>query len=350
MKNPKPAFLICLLCSVCCTETALADVYAGRIGFALNGHANMITRFGDMQSGDTTPVGLLGGMDTQLQGCFDIFYDATEREFFVADYSGAAVRVFSQNASGNTAPIREVSGDLIDLPLNVLVINAHDELVILKDTGVSTVPRNSNGHVIPTRFFGKGAETQINFIKGMVYSPATDELFIGNLAEPSSGNFVPEVLVFPRISNGPVPPSRKISGNLTGFGSQIIDLAINPTANELYVLSEAASSDDPWLLQTFPLNATGNVAPTRSIVGIPAQLKSPTAMAYDSVADQFVLTGNNLFQKYPTLLFLSRTANGSMAPVKVISGSNTGMSDQGDTAWVSVVVVDQNLLFKDGFE
>ncbi len=351
MRTIRIASLACLLAGLSVVQGALADVYAGRGGGTFD-DANVISRFGDQQSGNVAPISLLGGIATGFTGSTDIFFDAQDRVFYVSEHYGDTVRVFSEFASGNEAPLRVISTQGGLQPTGVQVIAQHNELIISGSTGIKTVPRNANGEVAATRHLLSGFQsTKLDYPTAMVYSASTDELFVADYEIPTPGTYVGEVLVFPRTANYLDAPSRTISGNLTGLGLGTLDLAINPVAGELYVLSYEQLPDESyqWLVQTFLLNAGGNVAPIRSIRGANTQLEWAASLAYDSSNAQLVVANNAGTATPASLLFFPRTANGNVAPAKVISGSNTGVSNVGD-GWWSVTTVDHTLVFKDGFE
>lgn len=352
MRARNTAALACMtmaaMLGACPAHTARADIYAGRIGAA--GNPNIISRFSDAQSGNVAPAGLLGGAATGLQSSNDAFFETTERTLYIADFFGQSIRIFSEFAAGDTAPVRAITSPLMGQPRSLVVLRQFNELIVLNSAGLVTVPANANGNVAAVRAIF-GATSQVDNAAGLLYLPGSDELLVGDYAEPVSGTFNAEVLVFPRTTNGSVAPTRFIRGDLTQLGSFTVDLEMNLKANELYVLTDGPTSGDPWRLVTFALNADGNVAPLRSISGSNTQIVAAGGMTYDSKSDQLIVANKayNAFPDYPQLLVFPRTANGNVAPVKSIGGSNSGLANDGN-GWYSVTSVNHDALLGDGFE
>ncbi|MBV8171449.1 MAG: hypothetical protein JO219_05925 [Candidatus Eremiobacteraeota bacterium] len=87
-------------------------------------------------------------------------------------------------------------------------------------------------------------------------------------------------------------------------------------AGNIYVSLFAANT-----INVFAANATGNVAPIRSISGASTALADPPGLAVDPTGKLYVTN----FQG-PTLTEYAAGANGNVAPVVTISGAATGFS------------------------
>ena len=66
--------------------------------------------FSRTASGNTPPLRMITGAATQLSWPVGIYVDTTRDEIGVASYDGNAIQVFSRTADGNVAPIRVISG------------------------------------------------------------------------------------------------------------------------------------------------------------------------------------------------------------------------------------------------
>jgi hypothetical protein len=77
------------------------------------------------------PAPACGGAATGLQSCSDILSDTTERVVYVADFIGQSVRVFTQFANGDKAPIRVVTNEAwVGQPNHLELIKQHNELIV----------------------------------------------------------------------------------------------------------------------------------------------------------------------------------------------------------------------------
>ncbi|HEX4513759.1 MAG TPA: hypothetical protein VH054_09490 [Polyangiaceae bacterium] len=116
---------------------------------------------------------------------------------------------------------------------------------------------------------------------------------------------------FPIGASGDVAPETTVSGNLTGLASAG-GLAVS-AAHELYVTT-------PLAILVFAAGANGNVAPARTIAG-------PTALpSTDSFASLAVAPDGTIFAASQTaILVFAAGANGDVAPIRTITGPTTTM-------------------------
>jgi len=127
------------------------------------------------------------------------------------------------------------------------------------------------------------------------------------------------VTVYAPGSNGNVTPRQTISGSNTGI--------YNPNAvavdskGRIYVSSTASGSSAGCCITVYAKNANGNVAPIRSISGSNTQIDGPYGIAVDSDDDIYVTQG-----KTNSINVYSKRANGNVAPVRVIRGSKTKLN------------------------
>jgi len=123
---------------------------------------------------------------------------------------------------------------------------------------------------------------------------------------------------FPIGASGDVAPSVTISGNLTGLQSAG-GLAID-SQHALYVAT-------PLAILVFAPGASGNVAPARTIAG-PSAL--PTTDSFASLAvspDGTIYAASQASgsPQNPKILVFAQGANGNVAPVRTITGPSTMM-------------------------
>ena len=205
--------------------------------------------------------------------------------------------------------------------------------------------RHANGQVGPLRVL-EGQKTGISrSLHGVYVDIPNDEVIM-----PS--NVAAAILVFSRTQSGNTPPKRVIQGPLTHLHSPQ-GVAVDNKHNELIV-----SNDTRLSILVFERTANGNVAPVREIVGPLTGIKSPQGIVVDPLHDEIILSdegkpGEDAKQldegvkPKPALLVFRRTDSGNVAPIRVISGPQTGMlrprQIQLDTQRDELVLADRGL-------
>jgi hypothetical protein len=345
----------CVLRRVLCamllfSPTIYADIFAGKSTYTPA--ANTLMRFTDDQSGNVAPAAVFGGNTSALQGAQDMAWLQESRELYIADFTGQAIRVYN-TFSGDAAAVRTITDPLMGQPRHMVLLPQYNELIVITYLNfVSTYPLDGNGAVAQTRRIGiyPNPVSGLNNPFGLAYNPATDEIYVGDYQSDGGTGYQAEVLVFPRTASGDVAPTRVIAGGNTLMGTYVTGLVLNLQHNELYVLTDGPGQLEPFILSTFAANSNGDVAPLRRISGNLATLYNAFALAYDPKTQQLIVASERENSGVePGLLFFPRTANGNVAPSKVIRGPLTGTSTGGD-GWFSVLPVDLDFLFGDGYE
>jgi DNA-binding beta-propeller fold protein YncE len=256
--------------------------------FVPSASENAIHVFSRTANGRVAPIRTLQGPLTGLEGPFGMFVDTVHDELYVADGGNDVVLVFPRTAHGNVAPIRRIQNHNLDATgffaqLGVLVDHVHDEVLVsgtkLATDAILVFPRLANGtNVLPIREIPGGFN---NFLEGMFVNHATDEIFA------TSGQTAGEIRVYPRTANAPIttttqmpagfPTKRAIKGAATGLNKPV-GLAVDVANGEIIVTSSGNHS-----VRVFPISADGNVAPLRVIEGAATGLASPQMMALAAV-------------------------------------------------------------------
>ncbi len=125
------------------------------------------------------------------------------------------------------------------------------------------------------------------------------------------------VLVFPLTASGDVAPTRRIVGASTGL-SLPIGVAVD-SKGSVYVANRTGSR-----ITVYPLGADGNVAPTRSLTD--TAMKSPQAIFIDKADAVFAVTCPNCGNAAGGATGMFHFANGSNAIDYFLRGTNTGMT------------------------
>ena len=197
--------------------------------------------------------------------------------------------------------------------------------------------RQANGQVAPLRVL-EGQKTGISrSLHGIYVDIPNDEVII-----PS--NVAGAILVFGRTQSGNTPPRRMIQGSRTHLHSPQ-GVAVDNKHDELVV-----SNDTRQSILVFERAANGNVAPVREIIGPKTGITNPQGIVVDPVHDEIILSdeGGKGTKMPPALRVFRRTDNGDVAPLRVISGSDTGMlrprQIQLDTERDELVIADRGLV------
>jgi hypothetical protein len=156
----------------------------------------------------------------------------------VSDFTTNQIFVFAAGSTGNTAPIRTISGSKTQLnePLGMAV--------------------NSSGRL----FVANGKSSTKPIVEPM--SVSLDST--GRIIVPSNAN---SVLIFSKGSKGYVAPAAIITGSKTNLMS--VSSAGVDASDEIFVTECCPTGG---AIYVFASTASGNVSPIRSIVGSKTQL------------------------------------------------------------------------------
>ena len=114
-----------------------------------------ITVYSRNASGDTAPLRIIQGPQTQLNWPSGIAIDPERGELFVANDAGDSILVFSASASGDVAPLRVLKGpkSLIKNPTGVYLDLTNDELWVSNfgNHTATVYKRTASGDTAPLR-------------------------------------------------------------------------------------------------------------------------------------------------------------------------------------------------------
>lgn len=125
----------------------------------------------------------------------------------------------------------------------------------------------------------------------------------------------PQIAAFPRLAEANAKPTRAIAGQHTLITRTIHDMAYDPVRDEIVV--------PQFYLQgilTFRGSANGDEAPLRVISGPRTQITNPSRIALDPMHNEIYIPMDD------RLLVFARDAQGDVAPIRVIEGPDTQMS------------------------
>jgi hypothetical protein len=247
-------------------------------------------------------------------------------EVYVSNYYGGSIHVYPRTTNGDVPPTRTIQTGL-SLPHDVAIDLLHRELFVPNNQPVGQIPA-INAYDLDAGLPGvgdtpkrtiSGAATQLARPAGLVVDSVHQELYVANDVDGPGA-----ILVFPLSADGNVAPSRVLEGPLTTIRGPM-GLALDLVHNELIVVSYKV--DDEGSITTFPRTAQGNVAPIRTIQGPLTAFNRPQALVLDLVHNELIVA-NSFFSNtlsLGALLVFPRTATGNVAPVRQITGTNTGL-------------------------
>jgi hypothetical protein len=130
--------------------------------------------------------------------------------------------------------------------------------------------------------------------------------------------YAPSVTVYQQAANGNVKPLHTIAGSNTGLHGPY-GVALDASRN-VYVVNTNGGSAFTGSVTVYAAGANGNVAPIRTITGSNTGLFYPFCIGLDSSKNMYVTNYNG-----QSVTVYAAGANGNAAPIRTISGGNTGL-------------------------
>ena len=329
---------------------ARADLLVGDFsgGDALAAHP--VLRFADNASGNVAPLGSfttdLAG--TRLQTPFHITYEPVEDVVYVADFYGQAIRVYAENARGDTAPLRTLTSPTLGQPRQVAISVEHDEMfAAVSGCCLATYARTASGNDPALRFIqwggSAGSVTRLNNPTGPVLRKSSDTLIVADYQQNPDNSYAGVLLSFDRGASGNAAPVSSIEGDMTQLGNSAIGPAYDAVHDEIIVVG-VDSATATYRILTFAGTASGNTPPLRSIDGPAANLSGVTSVAYDSERETIYVIQGGYNGVPANVLAFARSANGNAAPARAIAGQNTLID------YPIGIAVTSGHIFRNGFE
>jgi hypothetical protein len=130
--------------------------------------------------------------------------------------------------------------------------------------------------------------------------------------------YAPSVTVYQQAANGNVKPLHTIAGSNTGLHGPY-GVALDASRN-VYVVNTNGGSAFTGSVTVYAAGANGNVAPIQTLIGSNTGLNQPFGVAI-KLTTMYVANENG-----STVTVYASSANGNIAPGRTISGSNTGLN------------------------
>lgn len=333
------------------TSPVRADLLIGDFSDNDTASAHPILRFPGSANGNVAPSGsfLTDLPGERLQTPFYLTYEPVENVVYVADFYGQAIRVYAEDANGNTAPLRSFSAPLLGQPRQVAISTEHDELfAAVSGCCLAAFPRTASGsNVAALRFIqwggSNGSLTRLNNPTGPALRKSSDTLIVADYKQNPDNTYSGVLLSFDRTASGNAAPVSSIEGNLTGLGNGAVGPAYDAVHDEIIVVGVDYTTSTYRIL-SFAGDASGNVQPLRSIEGPTANLNLVNGIAYDPVGDLIYVAQGGYNGVPATVQAFPRSAHGDVAPLRTIAGGNTLVG------YPLGITITTAHIFKDGFE
>jgi hypothetical protein len=178
----------------------------------------------------------------------------------------------------------------------------------------------ANGNVSPIARI-EGSNTALNG-PNAVGIDASRNIYVANFSEEGGSKGV-GVTVYAAGANGNVAPIRTIAGSNTGLDSPW-SLALD-AGGKVYVTNLATFPMKHDSVTVYASGANGNVAPIQTIVGSNTGLQAPFGIALDASGNIYVTNLVSKIRKYDSVLVYAAGANGNVEPIRAIGGAHTGL-------------------------
>lgn len=333
------------------TPFAHADLLIGDASGTDNMAAHSVLRYSTNANGDVAPMSSFGTVaaGTPLLAPLQMTYEPVEDVVYVSDFWGQAIRVYSANALGDTAPLRVFNTPVVGQPRKVLISTEHDEMIaIVSGCCIATYPRTASGNnVASLRYIGwggsSGSVTRLTDPGGLALRKSSDTLIVPEgILNTSNNTYSGVILFFDRTADGNTAPIGSIEGSSTKLYTGAYEAVYDELHDEIIVVG----FDNPtfsYRILTFAATARGNAAPLRNIDGPATLLDNVSHIAYDPTTETIYVTMGGYNNVIGQVLAFPRTADGNVAPLRTIAGPHTG------TSYPIGVAVDTNHIFGNGF-
>jgi len=250
---------------------------------------------GSLSRQATTPLQQIMGPDTGVGFVAGVALDPEHRELFTVnnDVEDRMV-VFDYGARGNAKPKR-----LLYVPhqsWGIALNKKRDEIAVSVQTPNMYVVfrRDAQKFDAPLRSV-RGPNTAMADPHGIYFDETHNEVFVAN-----HGNFRP----------------RELITSYTAY-----DARESRQERPGYEVSEAQGRFLPSSITVYDGNATGDVAPLRTIAGPQSQINWPMGVVVDEANNEIIVANNG----GDSVLVFPRTATGNAPPRRVIRGALTGI-------------------------
>jgi 6-phosphogluconolactonase (cycloisomerase 2 family) len=271
----------------------------------------------------TEPKRVIQGDKTFIQFNNGLYVDQANGDVYsVESDTGDKMVVFEHDAAGNVSPKR-----LLHTPHRIYSI-AVDEMrkelyaTVEYPPEVVVYKKEAQGNEKPIRRI-VGDKALLEGPHGIAVDVKNGLLFVNNWGygggfnEPGTGHFTaPSINIYSIDAKGDTAPIRRIQGDKTELNWPG-NMTYNPDTEELFIANDANQS---IVVFNGLKTANGNVAPVRVLKGNRTKLNYPTGVFVDNKHQELWVSnlGNASANVYPL------NANGNVAPLRTIRSAPLG--------------------------
>jgi sugar lactone lactonase YvrE len=288
--------------------------------YVIDSNSNTLLRFDNAftVNGNATPAATIVGNNTTFNFPNFMTLDTANDSLYIADRNDLSVIMYDgvSTKGGNVAPSRSITTNLLD-PTDVSLDKVRNLLYVADDVDIHVYSSAStvNGNATPAR------DLTVPFqLSGIFIDGANDRLYVADTA----GNGVAVYDHASTLASGLITANRAIQGptnnHLSGPVSVQLDgagrlVVSNSTGPSITIYANAATAD-------------GDIAPVAEIKGANTGLSVPTQIFVDTTGTGTLYTADPGAARVAVWSNLN-TANGNVAPTRVIFGANTGITTSG---------------------
>ena len=293
----------------------------------------------------TEPKRIIGGHSTKIEFNCGLYVDPQSGDIYsVNNDTINTMVIFNRDVRGDTPPTRELRTPHGSYGIAVDEQAEEMFLTIQHDNAVVVFDKYAQDDDAPIRLL-QGARTRLADPHGIAVDPANRLMFVGNYGNfhekravedpnrggqnkanwpirseiPGSGRYhPPSITIYPLDASGDSPPLRTIQGPQTQLNWPA-HIALDQEMQELYVANDGGHS-----ILVFDAASDGDAAPKRVIQGPRTQIKNPTGIIVDQTNNELIIAnmGNHSATVFPL------DASGNVPPKRIIRGGPLGRTAQ----------------------
>jgi 6-phosphogluconolactonase (cycloisomerase 2 family) len=270
-------------------------------------------------SGNTAPTKTLVGDRTKSGNASSLLFDSNGIMFTLLASPGAVAQYAVNWANGNTAPI----GILNSLEPTYIAFD-HVGRMYVTDQYVDSVTVYAadwaDGHTQPIKIL-YGRNTGLSSPVGISFDDVGN-MYVANSAGYYDSSIPSSITVYgPDWASGDTAPIKTLIGGNTGLVAAI-SVAFD-SHNNMYVANYSSDSvtmySDGW--------ASGNTAPVKTLIGTNTGLSAPIDLDFDSADNLYVSNDAIPNNRGDTInVFAPGWADGDTAPIAFLRGSDTDLN------------------------
>jgi len=248
-----------------------------------------------MANGGAEPLRRIEGQKSLLgRTMHAIAYDEIHDEFIVPQQFAQALLTFRGSASGEEPPARVIQGSrtMLEQPARLGLDAVNNEIYVPEEDKVLVYPRMGNGNVAPTRVL-EGPDTGLG-ASSVAIDPVHNLLVVVG-ARRREGT---KIMIFNRTASGNTKPLRVITGPKTMLSRLGGPHAVYPPTGRIIVsirgnISEELASDESFV-GVWNINDNGDVPPRWTIGGPKGVLQMVRGVAVNPKHKELIVTDKRL--------------------------------------------------------